>query len=667
MKATINLQGYFLEPFQLIMDLNQQLPNPDEEIFQLALTPLCELNTTNDWINLEALGNPVALRAETLHKILSKKLATVAIDKLELDIHCAETITIDNIFALLYIADKLESIHINLYSDTPTKAKQVLIPLENQKNIHITFHNGSVNDDKLSFLKAQRLKKLRPLTAQMDDEWLQNPEITPANMGIIIGYAWSCLKAGAYEISSNLLEHILTKDNMHPTAKEHLFMHLQLIAFLSHQYEKVTNTEFPDHFHYLKSSDSTNLYFIKAYAATLSRNLPIAANYFKKANIDSQLPMTDEVSLFRLNLHALFLVLSGNVYAALKQEHQIEEFIAQNNISTLGLKYVNFINIARVYKKLNQFETALSYYEKAYQEIQGGGFTPSDHIYYNMNYGGLFEAAGQPDKALFYWVKAALHWLTFDNPYALAWRPRVILCQEKVTEILPPLSFDKIHQFLVNKIGLLLSQHPLALDGISAEGITFVSADHQSAKELGYLAENIILYRCQTANSSVKHSSDLAKQLQGLLTQIIRNVMGIHEESITLEVDNHLEDYYPISAEDCLALSIVSGCQQFYYQGQYIQFNREHIKSFFTNKKISLSPVIDSIKPNSDNVQLNYHRSFLNQKLYPVDEMNLVKLCVEQGKVDIIQPDEALVKTLSNLMTKKIVTIQKGSGVYNLA
>lgn len=661
MKIMVNLAGLFIAPFQLILDINAQLSNPSDAIAKRALMPFCELNTTNDWINLEALGNPVALRANQLHGLLLESLREHAIHPLELHIYCGDTdIGIDNIFSLLYLADAIPT-NIFVYTDNSAKLQAQLNALESRQKLQLQFQKNRVPEDenlkeKLSWLKSQRQKILQKKNFPINDEYLAETEISLTNMGMIIGYSWTCLKAGAYSIGCNIIEYILNKANVQGIVKEQLFMHLQLIRFLSHQYEKVTQQPFPESFQYLTASDSTNLYFIKAYAATLSRNLPVAETFFKKAKVDSSLPMTDEVSLFRLNLHALFLVLSGNVVAALSQEHQIEEYIATNAINTLGLKYVNYINIARVYKKLKQFDTSLDYYKKAYQEIKGGGFTDSDHIYYNMNLGGLFEAAGQAEKALFYWVKAALHWLTFENPYALAWRPRVILCGEKVTEILPPLDADRIHQFLFDKINQLLKQTHFSLENLPERRFIFIHANEEnSTKESCYLAENIIVYRCKKTELTSKKRTAKAEALQCLVAQILGKILGLEDENLILQVDNHLEDAYPDSAEDCLNLAILSACNQFYYQGQYIQFNVEHITHYFANAKMKLSTVIDSLQETEEGLELQYRRSFLNQRLNAQDEILVLKKYADKNTAELPKNDIASVKILSRLMQARIL------------
>src|SRR5205085_1554765 len=183
----------------------------------------------------------------------------------------------------------------------------------------------------LNQLEMNRYQTLHSQGFMFHQQWA-HVDLSKA-YGLIIGYAWTCLKAGAYELGCQAIETALNKQRLAMSAYEQLFMNLQIIRFLSHQYLTITNEIFPANFNHLQEKDVTGIYFIKAYAATLVRNLNIAEIYFNKCNINVNTEMTDEESLYRLNIYALFLVLKGEIELALTLELQIKQFIKHNQIN----------------------------------------------------------------------------------------------------------------------------------------------------------------------------------------------------------------------------------------------------------------------------------------------------------------------------------------------
>ena len=52
------------------------------------------------------------------------------------------------------------------------------------------------------------------------------------------------------------------------------------------------------------------------------------------------------------------------------------------------------------------------------------------------------------------WIKVGLSWLSCSKPLAMPPRTRLVLCQERITDTIFPLSPEKVSHFLLNKIQL---------------------------------------------------------------------------------------------------------------------------------------------------------------------------------------------------------------------
>lgn len=106
MKFISNLNGTILCPYQILLDIAEQIPSSPSKIKNLAFLPICDLNSTNDWINLESLGKPVAIKAKTICDIVSSLLKKQNSDSLSLEVHLNNGLLLsDNLFSLLYLAE----------------------------------------------------------------------------------------------------------------------------------------------------------------------------------------------------------------------------------------------------------------------------------------------------------------------------------------------------------------------------------------------------------------------------------------------------------------------------------------------------------------------------------------------------------------------------------
>lgn len=679
MKLTVNLNGNFLCPFQILIDIHSQLPQASPGFNPLVFSPICELNSINDWINLESLGKPVALRAQMLTHVLKPLFQSCAIDRLELSIYLPEgRLQSDNLYALLFLAETPLTLLFAVKPEYKAHLQQLLSPLSVKNNVNIDYIPQDIwEQDARQIANTTQLEKnryqiLRTVGFPFCNQWCEETVLNKENVPLLIGYAWTCLKSGAHEIGTDVLMRALNKPELPALIREQLFMHLQLTRFLSHQYKAVTEESFPDQFHYLETNDATSINFIKAYSATLCRNLAVAETYFEKCGINEQLPLTDENSLYRLNLYALFLVLRGKADTAFELEIRIKAFIEKNKINTVGLKYVNFINTARLYKKAGQYDNALAYYDLAYQEISGGGYTPSDRIYYHMNLGSVHEAAGRIETALFFWVKAAIYWLSFNNKYALSWRPRLILCQEKITDILNPLAQDKVNQFLYDKIHALINQCSIQVDRSIQTPFQFRAALlNQSFKSEGieqsnltesskacYIAKNLILYgSADPTVTPIGYTQNTEKKLALLLSSLLKHVMKIDSNYHTLLIDTHNEVIYPLSDPGCWIIATLAGCQRCYHNGQPLYYDLTQTSNLLSQIKITLAPTIASIKPGDKGLQLNYKRSFLNKTLCTTAEIDLVKRLEKDSAFNLNQLDSDTQTTLNALIEKKVVVL----------
>ena len=656
MKFIANLNGTILCPYQILLDISEQIPDSTPRISNLAFLPICELNSTNDWINLESLGKPVAIRAKAICDKLVSELKKQHITELSLDVYCdSGQLASDNLFSLIYLAEQFHSMQVSFFTRAENQASlQSSITYLPSLDIQIkTDQLTSQNDNKLILaeLENKRLQAIKSLGFSFDNEFLNNTQLPEFILNQLIGYSWICLKSGGYDIACQLLEKSHRHSGIAMSMKEQLLMHLLMIRFFSHQYALITESEFPEQFQSLGESEVKTLQFLKAYSATLSRNLTVANDYFKKCGISSDMQLTDETSLYQLNLFALSRVLQGETDTAFELEFRIKDFIEANHIDTVGLKYVNFINIARLYKKTKDYDQSFSYYNKAYDEISGGGYTSCDHIYYNMNIGSLFESAGNNEQALMYWVKAAMHWLASNNQYELSWRPRLILCSETLSDVTKPLPVNKAHTFLFDKISSLIQSCGIYISGKSSHPYQFVDDSSSIKKEHCFVKNNLLFFSGQQKALTVQNLSTAEQQLSALITDYIQTTMAIPQNQNLVIVDTHMDTKLLHNSEEAMAFAWLANCESCFFNDEWLDMNNcKPMQSVH----VSLSKIIQELTQTDKGLLITYKRSFLNKTLLDQSEIDLVN---RLKQADLEPVTESSLHTIKQLARKRVLIV----------
>lgn len=650
-----NLNGTILCPYQLLLDLAEQLPNSPAHLKNLAFMPICDLNSTNDWINLESLGKPVALRAKQITDVIVALLKQQHTSELHLAVHTQQgKLSADNLYGLLFLAEAMSSLQLTCYvadAQSQSALQTTLLPLLAKDNVNIEFKIKSevAQTELLTVLASKRLQVINSLGFTFDEQFLTENPTPEFKLKQLIGFSWLCLKSGGYDIACSLLELAQLQNGLSTAMQEQLFMHLLMIRFFSHQYALVTAADFPTSFSTLEPSEIRSLQFLKAYSATLSRNLTVAQAFFTQCGISETMALSDETSLYQMNLFALSKVIQGDTDTAFALEFRIKEHIAAQGITTVGLKYVNFINIARLYKKTQAYDLSLDYYNQAYNEISGGGYATSDHIYYNMNLGSLFEAARKPAKALLYWLKAAMHWLACPNHYALSWRPRLILCQETLADVVNPLPVAKAYAFFVGKLNELLAVNHIALNKSDSASYLFVEDNTGMSKEQCYIHSNVVFY---TSDKGSNINPAATSELAALVSRCLQTIVGVPEQNLVVLVDTQLDSHLVQSPEEALAFAGLSACKACYFNG-----NWHHAADFSSLKamRASLSKGIHSIATTDKGLAVEFKRSFLNKTLLEQAEISWVNQLQQTSSLSLANATAQDWAVVNKLAKKRIV------------
>lgn len=668
-------------PFKIFFDLYLQLytENPSvDNILKIILNPIARVETPNDWINLESLGNITAVKSKTLVDLLFAK-----IDKtFDLALYIDELTSLDNLFFLKVLA-QLCNLNLIIITKENTVLKNLLSDLSCQ---YVTCEDDLKNQfNKQQYdLLIECKRKINSWSIANifdNDSTLLNHE---QQLHYHINRAWQLLMAGAPTFACEYLKNNLSKASAENNSKhvEHLQLHLQVIRFHAHYYYDLVQHPYADKFEYLTSAEVEYIYYLKAYSATLIRKIDAARDSFNYCGINESNLLENELSLYRLNIYALFCVINNNKDIAEGIEIKIENYIKQYKIDSVGINYVNNINLARLYKYNKKYHTSLKYYENAYSTLLGA-FTESDYLYYYMNIASVHEESDNYKDALLGWLSAAMHWIVTVNKYAIAWRPAKILSEKNADVYKYPVNLGHIQEFLFAKLYKLFTE--LEQSNIITQEITQgKSYDFEGLKQVNKIfspnsyqlsIDSLNLIIDETiVNQKDEMGSWVTNKLEVLISHILNyyyKINNINDKSTStvIYVDNTcFGSNNLIQNDDKLKfiMSIFNNTQYINSQGE-LQKYQDKIDLNALSKTIYLrvSKQVLSIKNISGVLQIKFKRFFLNTVIKNSSEISLLTL-LENTKFsiyellhnDLFKPSDILSLIHKSILSFEIAVIR---------
>nr|MBP9708569.1 hypothetical protein [Oligoflexales bacterium] len=381
-------------PYKLAIDCAQQLDQDLlKKIYQIIDKPFISKTYTqiiDAWVDIEAYGNITAIKARDLaeplvHTLKEKQSSFVL--KIFLG---AQEWTEDNFSLLQLLQKNCDFVKIEILT-------------EQRKNT-------AVDQEKLLALN----------TPSYPESQLTALYLKANDHNGLIAYTWYAAARGASNLSINLLKSAYQKELDYKIKTSYL-MHLQFIRLVAGYFSEAAAEEDIPGIEKAGIEVCDSLFYAKAYCGMLSNQTDLSKKYFDKINIAANLASSDLLSLYRANIYALLQHRLGYTDVAFQIEHQIESKLAEQKEKNTQIRYINSLNLARLYRLKEDFLESKRYYDLAYDSISDL-YSETDHVYRNVNYASLFEGESRLDEALVYWTRAALHWLSMQYPESLGWR-----------------------------------------------------------------------------------------------------------------------------------------------------------------------------------------------------------------------------------------------------
>jgi len=462
----------------------------------------------------------------------------------------------------------------------------------------------------------------------------------------LCNYAWKQFAQGAKTLGVKFLKKAYSSSN-NPLEKATALCQLQGIRIALWQFADVAEEPAPTKG--IPDSIRRFLLIAKGWGCVMLGKLETAEACLKEATStfpDDQ--MRTKEYLYLLNINALLLFKQGRLDDALTKEKQIELILEQDSIRDYKLKYVNAINIARLYKRLSQFELSLAYFLKAF-DTTFGLMQESDLIYYNFIISQANQNLQHWEQSFNYLICAALNWLCAFFPESVSKRLFVALGLPTSANNLN--ISHEISKHFIEKITL----HPYYVQYIAnnanevpANVPRFVSSDNFSGKiEKGIGCKGYSFFVSSKPGVPPEHLLSLSAIVFKVLfcsSKILMQQADVTE----IIIDSNRGFDIPRNLEDLLVVAQRLHVNEVFWNNERVVINTNDEKEFDSKTEIALHPGIADLIEKNGVITIVFKRYYSNiiapQYLYPIIKIISLKPLSLADLSDVlhIKPEDLL-------------------------
>jgi hypothetical protein len=259
-----------------------------------------------------------------------------------------------------------------------------------------------------------------------DDRWLQSyvyardpvPQPDNAAASVLLDAGLDRMTEGAYTLALRLLTYARDRARAVPLrgACDALRQHVLL---RTRDFARAAEGPLP--VERVPAMIELGLYMSKATALTMTGRAAEAERLFEHARSLPRERIRSRDYVYLLNIAALNQLQLGRSDEALAIEKTIERELEAASDTDWRARYINCINLARLFKKRGNLGAAEGYYRLTFS-ITDGLRTDSDLMYRSICSAQVEGTRGDDRAAMLCWLRAAVHWLAMEVPEALCYR-----------------------------------------------------------------------------------------------------------------------------------------------------------------------------------------------------------------------------------------------------
>ncbi|MEX2568117.1 MAG: hypothetical protein WD431_19370 [Cyclobacteriaceae bacterium] len=408
----------------------------------------------------------------------------------------------------------------------------------------------------------------------------------------------------------------------------------------------------------LPNEYKASLYQSKAWGLVMTNRAHEAEPFFELARKHLSETKYPRVYLYLLNISALNKLKIGDLDAAFGFEREIENKLSQQKNFDWHILYINSINQARLYKKIKDFELAQTYYLKAF-EVNNGLKVESDLLYFNFCFAQLEELKGNNNRAFIFWLRSSIHWLSNEQPEALAPRVAQAILGSGLSS--KGVSVESISNQLKKALLSICRKMNLVFEAFESSGtITFSRierADENPEMALGTAGLGIM------ASSKVVRSvynGPEYNSLKGITHRILCLLLPELKNYKTVYTDSQFGNELPVSSQELISSCIRYQVSKIIFgEKKYLFTNKEQF-DFLLSSKVRICQAIASVNRGENKLIVYFKRYRRPMTLSKTEKLILENIHLYSNVSSIYETfkkDESILEVLRRMEEKRLITI----------
>lgn len=328
--------------------------------------------------------------------------------------------------------------------------------------------------------------------------------------------------------------------------------------------------------------------------------------------------------LYLLNISALAQLKSGAPDSALALERRIETDAARLTPRDFALEYVNAINLARLRRRLGDWDEADRCYRRAFATVEGIR-SDSDAVHASVCRARLADDAGWSEEGFAAWLRAALWWVSSPVPEGLAGRVASAITGRREQG-----GADAVEPVATALAARLRASRPLD-DAVGEPGWDAPSftrmRDLPGAWDWAAVGGGWSIVGGDgdgpdpVASAGIVPTGPAWRELRVLLRGILARLCPAPElpASRLLAVDDRFGREMPTCPPELAARCVRSGIRRLYADGCRVDLDDPRTERLLRGLRVHRGPAVARVEPANTGALVRFRRYLPPRRLDPVD------------------------------------------------
>jgi hypothetical protein len=458
---------------------------------------------------------------------------------------------------------------------------------------------------------------------------------------------------GAYAIALRILKSIKGKVQdpliLASITSQMQNIRIALMYFSEAAQEATPSLDLPDEY-------KASLFQAKAWGLVMTNQAQEAEAYFEQARTFLSEEDYPRMYLYLMNISALNKLRIGEIETAFRFEREIEEKLSIRDVQDWHILYINSINQARLYKKVNDLVRAEEYYLKAF-EINNSLKVESDLLYTNFCLAQLEDLKGNSDASYTYYLRTCIHWLCNETPESLAPRVAQAVLSKNLSSELGRV--NDISKRLIDQLKTATAKANIEIKDVSTTRFNFRRVSESIQPEIAVGTNGVGVFAGNEADDT-GYRCKAYDELRLIVSNCLRTAFPELNDFKTLYTDTVFGNELPSSSKELISSCIYYGVDKLVFGSNKFYLSEEDRNGLLMSSAVRLCGGISSARPSENQIVIYFKRynSPISIEGLEREILSLVSaVSTVQGIVQGIGEDKPVLEALKEMQQKKLITI----------